>query len=188
MPGNGTFNLTALWRALGIKNPEPSVRESIQPVIVVGQFSQLTPQYRPPTAVFGGNVPAVGGEKPIIQVISRGLGGSLLGAFSHESTNAIYYAERAAPLAGFTNRPPAWLQSRDPVLSVVEVGNDPANPGSNSASPSVTDFPGAYNYPLQPFWLAPGGVVVFWSSVAGSALSNWSMQLTDLPASDPPAQ
>jgi len=183
VPGNGTFNLTAIWRALGIKNPEPRMRESIQPVINVGDFSQLVPQHRPPTAMFGGDIPNAVGERPIVQITSRGPGGALIGNFRHDNPNTFFYSE-GSPQAGLAPVLPNPRLSpvERPMSSLVEKGTIIANPSNPQLAPGVErDSP--FDCWRYPFWMRPGQTIFFWSTVTNNNVTSWSIQLVDIPAS-----
>jgi len=187
MPGNGTFNLTAIWRALGIKNPETSLRESVQPVILVGDFSQLTPLHRPPTAHYGGNIAAVAGERPIVQVTSRATGGTLIGTFRNDSVQTFFYSQGAVQTGLTAVAPNPILAGRENMVmdSLVEKGTVPANPGDQTNSP-YTDENSPYLMSRYPMLMFPGQTVFFWVNTNNLAINAWMLELVDLPASQPP--
>jgi len=186
VPGNGTFNLTALWRALGIKNPDPSMRESVQPVIIVADFSQLTPQHRPPTASYGATVNGVAGEQSFLQVTSRAPGGTLVQGPNHDTTGKTLHAIQA-PIAGALALVPGALWSVAPMQSLVETGTDVGPIGNGNILPVINDND-AIQFGQAPtaWWLPPGRTWIVWVNTLAFGLSNITFTLVDLPASQPP--
>ncbi len=182
--GNGTFNLTRFFAEMGIKNPSPDMREIVQPVVLVGDFSLLTPQHRPPMQAFGGDVVGVVGEFSIVQVISRAPGGCIL-AIIQTGTGSRPFQTRDVPITGLTNVVPTARFSNDPVVSVVEAGTDPVEPGNAAISPftipsTFATFPG---YPI-PFWLPQGTAFIFWAQASGVGIIDWTLVLQDILASE----
>lgn len=181
--GNGSFNLTALWRALGIKNPETSISERVQPIINVGDFTGLVPQHFPPTNVFGGDVTLVIGEFGTVQVISRDPGGCIL-KLVQSGTAALAFQTQAVPEAGLTPVIPTTQFSNEPVQSIVESGTVAVQPGDPNISPTTIPsnfqfYPGAN----PQFWIPPGRVFVMFT-VGAAAIINWSLFVVGLPAAE----
>jgi len=176
VPGNGTFNLTALWRALGIKNPQPTFTERVQPVIVVQDFSLLTPQHRPATASFRGDVDPVVGEFTAIQVTSRSPGGTLVPWFN--SGRSLTFRTGAMVFTAPIVEAPSGLYSRDPIVSEVITGSNAVAPAFGFLPLGLTD--------TAPIWIPQGGSYVMQNSATGQSINNWSMFIIDLPASDNP--
>lgn len=183
MPGQGTFNLSEFFRQFGIKNPEPSVRESIQPVVNVGNFAGLTPQHRAPTGAFGGDQAGVVGEFTVWQVRSLGAGGSLLHQVSPGT--ATHHFIVGNPIAGLAIVPAAGFLSDQPCLSRVERGTVPVIPAAAGDSPST---PSA-NFVLwpgfrEPFYVPPGQAFILFSAAAGLAINGTTFIVSDVPASE----
>lgn len=182
MPGNGTFNLTALWRALGIKNPRPQMFESVQPVINVGRFHNLVPAHRPPTAAFGGDVPLVAAQFSIAQMISRGPGGAFLRMAGSSTTNGPWIVR--TPLAGLVEVSPSAILSREAPLSSMQRGNLVGAPGVATASPSLPSssfnvFPNGGDLQL---WIPHGMAFVVWNPAIGFGMSDVTFVVEDVPA------
>jgi len=188
MPGVGDFNLRSFFRAMGIKNPETSMREFVQPVILVGDMSDITPQYRPPSGVFGGDLAATAGEFSVIQLICRAEGGTLVHVWEGDS-NIVMYAtgQRVALDTVFeADYPLGCLGSVEPPVSLVETGSIIVNPLvanrlPNASSLQKTPLEGAMN---RPFWLPPGGTLTWVTGQVNSSVTDWTLWITDLPASE----
>jgi hypothetical protein len=184
--GNGTFNLTAIYRALGIKNPEPEIRETVQPVLLVGDMRFLTPQHRPPSGAFGGNISAVVGEFAAIQVTARAAGGCLVPMLQEASTlrySTLFDRESQLTLAT------AGAQfSRDPLVSQVFTGNITAKPLGDGVAPAVNStvfqaWPNTTDFKL---FIPAGGRILFWHPTSNQAINAWSINVVDIPASEHP--
>lgn len=184
--GNGTFNLTALYRALGIKNPEPSVREFVQPVINVGDFAVLTPLHRPPMQAFGGDIVGVPATFVIIQLLSLGPGGSQI--VDVGASLLLPYRTDIPLVAGLTESIAGATFSNEPVQSRVFFGNDAVEPGSQLVSPhwpntTFGEWPGSGDFIA---WLPHGTVLTTWNPLLGNAINDWSITVMDIPASEAP--
>lgn len=182
MPGNGTFNLTALWRALGIKNPQTTLSERVQPVINVGDFSLLTPQHRPPTALFGGNVAAVAGEFSTIQVISRGPGGCVVPFFTAGNQDMKWH--EGVVEGGLTPLVPQGQFSNEPIASIAETGTLLVRPGVALVSPGIATESPPWPTALSFLWIRPGRALVFWRDAAASGIVGFSLIVIDVPAAE----
>jgi len=184
MPGVGDFNLRSFFRALGIKNPQPSMREFVQPVIIAGDMSEITPQYRPPTGVFGGDVAGAAGEFSWIQLVSRAEGGSLV---SLATASNFKYATDTNPLEDtpFTNPHPLHVQlSVEPPVSLVLTAASILIPQTSNRSPSSIDQNDrTEGYPKM-MWIRPGGNIVFFRTNTNTSINSWSLTVVDLPASE----
>jgi len=186
MPGVGDFNLRSFFRAMGIKNPQPSMREFVQPVILAGDMSEIVPQYRPPSAVFGGDIAAVVGEHSFFQLTSRAAGGTLVHGFGGDII--LHFQTINPALANTLNAdfPLAVQSSVEPPVSLVGTGSITPFPTSGSLMPStsVTDiFPntGGRNKPL---WIRPGDSLFVGHFGVNAAVNQWYLWITDIPASE----
>jgi len=184
MPGVGDFNLRSFFRAMGIKNPETSMREFVQPVIVVGDMSEITPQYRPPQGYFGGDVAATVGEFSYFQMVSRAEGGSLVmagsdsslrfGTFATALAGTIFEADHILSVQGSVD-PPVSLVSTGSVVPVPLVTN--RTPGTD-ASFNIAKGGG------EMIWIRPGTTFAVWSFTANASINRWWLKVIDLPASE----
>lgn len=182
MPGIGDFNLSAFFRAMGIKNPAPSVRETVQPVVVVGQLGGLTPRYENPTSPFGGNVSAIVAEFSYFTVTAAAPGGCLIRNARSDALDVVYGT--AARVPGLTVVVPSGQFSVNPVQSVVESGTDAVNAiGSAVANPKIQTNTNFSEYG-GPFYVPPGITAVFQSTATNQALTDWSLMIEDLPSAE----
>lgn len=181
--GNGTFNLRFFYRAMGIKNPEPGVREFVQPVVNVGNFAGLTPAYEPPTFLGGGMVSAAVGEWSIIQIRSVAPGGTYLKKFNANNGDFIMGIVATAT-AGLTAVDDLGPLSFEPSVVVVLEGNDAVSPITGSF-PNVR-VQGGMNM-CYPLFIPPGRIF----SIQGAAQNqevNYSLCLMDVPAAELPPE
>jgi len=186
VPGVGDFNLRAFFRALGIKNPQPSMREFVQPVIIAGDMSEITPQYRPPEGVFGGDIAGVSLEFSWVQVISRAEGGTL--AMGGADT-AVRYGTFDTPLSNniITSPYPIAVQSSaEPPVSLVQTGSEAAVPIATNRSPSADAI-----FDIQSggmgarfFWIRPGTAFAMWGIGANASVNRFWLRIVDIPASE----
>jgi len=186
VPGNGTFNLTGLWRALGIKNPQPTIREVVQPVVLTADFSDLQPQHPPPMGSFGGDIGAVVAEFATLQVTSAAPGGCYIDQYF--SGNQDLHYGIGPRIGGLFTIAPSGVYSPDPLLSIVEFGTDPVNiftitttPSTPAANRSV--WPGAG----RPFFIPAGQSFIAQFQTVNVAINNWAMLVRDVPNSENPA-
>ena len=127
----GSFNVAELLRQLGLKSVhELPIAPSVQPVLVAGDASGLTPPLLPPTAWAGATIGAVIGQLGGLQVQSLGVGGCWVRQclFAVGQTTVIPFAITAAdPIAGgYATVLTKNEMAPDPTVSVVRVGNDAA--------------------------------------------------------------
>jgi len=189
MAGVGDFNLRSFFRAMGIKNPQPSMREFVQPVIIVGDMSDIVPQYRAPSGIFGGDAQAVAAEFTFIQVTSRAEGGTLIHGFASDATNISMLTVAPALIMAtvFEADYPLGMQlSVEPPVSLVQSGTIVVNPGTANRLPnpsSSNQFPLA-GMTSRPWWLRPGDTMVFIVGAANTGVNDWNLWITDLPASE----
>lgn len=185
MPGNGTFNLAALWRALGIKNPQTSVSERLQPVLIASDMSGLTPQHQAPTGAFGGDLGQVAGEFGFIELISQDPGGCWMEFFA--ANQPVNFA--IAPRSG---------------LGIVSVDAGPFSIGrlvsrvlsdtlASSPVPLRSNTPITHAVTTSQTWMrAPrlfvpqGDSMFFVTTGVNIALTNWTIIVTGVPASEIP--
>lgn len=184
--GNGTFNLEALYRRLGIKNPQPDVREFVQPVITVGDFRDLTPRLVAPTYFGGGSIAAELLEFSIIQITSRAKGGTLLLNWS-TGVFPLLAGIRTTPVAGLTAVADRGPLSFEASAVLVEEGTAVADPLPGD-HPEInvalrSNWPGTFD-----FFIPPGRFLVIASGVVNTAIPAWAVVLRDVPAAElPPA-
>lgn len=183
MPGVGDFNLRSFFRAMGIKNPDTSMREFVQPVILVGDMSEITPQYRPPRGIFGGDVAATVGEFSTIQMTSRAEGGTLLGCGADTVLRYATITPRLIDTDKTADVVPACQFSVEAPVSLVGTGGVILLPGVTLQSPSTdTDF--NLQEQRRYFWVRPGDTFAMWAIVANTSINRWWMDVIDLPASE----
>jgi len=184
MPGLGTFNLTAFWRAMGIKNPHPTMFETIQPVINVGDMAGLTPQHVPPTDWFGGDVAAVAAEFSLIQVTARAAGGCLIPVANIGTQIPNFGIVPRVP--GLTPLAGVGPFSNEPLVSLVEIGTRTPNPLTVGISPHILTSNISVFPATVPFYVPPGQSMIFIRDVVNGSILNWTMCVVDVPASEPP--
>lgn len=185
MPGNGTFNLSRLWQALGVKNPQSTLSERVQPVINVGQLGHLTPRFVNPTNLFGGDVAGAAGDFSAVVLLSRAPGG----------TN-ILFAGVAAAAFGTVNRGldtviapnPMTVSgnfSARPFLSLVQRGRFAAVPVGGADVQA--QLPAAGSFPTGAvMWIPPGERFFISALASNSALLNFLLLAEDLEAAQLP--
>ncbi len=184
--GQSTFNLTEFFNRLGIKNPQPTMLESVQPVILAGDFSGLTPQNHPPMDIFGSDISNVAGEFSMVQVRSRDPGGCYI-AWTNFNGLVPVYGRVDPAVTGLTPLAGSGPYSNDPLLTTVEVGTDPVLPFTRAVLPT---WP-AINLNIFPstttrIYLPNGAVFVTARDTVALALLNWSMCIVGVPASESP--
>lgn len=168
---------------MGIKNPEPSMRETVQPVIVVGDMSEITPQYRPPTGYYGGDTAAFVAEWSFIEVVCRSGGGSLMGL---TLASNVHWATTTPVAATYFDDPypVAAVCSVEPPVSLVRTGHTGTIPFAANRSPVTLASQGVPIAVSRLLWLPPGGTMLFFRPVANTSIQDWSLLLIDLPAAE----
>jgi len=180
MPGVGDFNLAAFFRAMGIKNPQPSVRESVQPVVVVGQFAGLTPRYENPTGSYGGNVVAVALEFSYFTLTAAAPGGCLLRAARCDAIDLLFGTGARVP--GLVVLAPSGQYSVNPMRSVVEFGTDAIQSiGTATANPKMQTNVGLEGVPL---YVPPNVTAIFQTVAANQSITDFAMIVEDLPSAE----
>jgi hypothetical protein len=179
---NGTFNLTEFYRQLGIKNPEPGVRETVQPVLIVGDLSGLTPRHVPPTFIGGGALTDVAGEYTIYQFTSRSPGGSVILSLMCSSFCRVGIA---APTAGLAVLPDRGPLSNEASTVLAEFGHD-------AADPMAGDHPllrcANFHSFAKGWFVPPGRTLVFSPPVVEYAVDNFAIVIEDIPAAEIPPE
>ena len=178
MPGVGDFNLSAFFRAMGIKNPQPSVRESVQPVVNVGNFDGLTPRYQPPTGAFGGDVGLVAGQTSFIQVTPRTPGGCLIHWAGSDAVDLLF-GIRTVPLFVATEVVPTANFSVNPVRALVEDGQSVLVPFVAAETPQINSSQGG-TLTSYPWFIPPGNIFVQTHKAAGSNILDWNLIVSDV--------
>jgi len=189
MPGDGDFNLRSFFRALGIKNPEPSVRQSLQPVIIAGDMSQIVPQYLPPSGIFGGDVAAQVAQFSFIQLTSRAEGGTLIHGFGSDLTGISFVTITPALTADtvFEADYPLGCQfSVEPPVSLVQTGAIIVNPVTANRAPNPST---AQQFPevgtkTGSMWLRPGDTFLLITGIVNTSINDWFLWISDIPASE----
>lgn len=168
-----TFNLSEFHRQMGMKNPVPNVGDTVFPVVVVGDFSNLTPKHQPPTGFFGGSLPAVAAQFTVIQIRSRALGGTNFQMWS--TAQNIKFGLFPTAIAGLTVFPDRGPLSNEASVVVVEGGSVAVDPTAGD------DFP-VVRAPQQPFafYIPTGANLVLVALVANQAIDNWAVILEDI--------
>lgn len=169
---------------MGIKNPDTSMRETVQPVILVGDMSEITPQYRPPSGVFGGELAGQSGQFSWIQLISRAGGGSLVSMVA--ATNFKMATDTALVNdTVFTDPHPLHVQlSVEPPVSLCRTGADILIPQTNNRSAGSSDQNDRTEGHPKMMWIRPGGNIVFFRNSANTSINGWSLTVVDLPAAE----
>lgn len=183
IPGTTDFNLQSFLRAIGERGGggEYQFARTIQPVVNLADFTNLTPSHEPPVGQFGGAVPAAAGEHAAVRLTSLGKGGTyILDSWFQTvpgSGVARFTRNSALVFIGALAAPP-FLYSEDPILSTMESGTVlNANLPAGATTPTFgSDFfpPG--------LWIPPGGT---WEMFAlnGNTLLSWGVTISDVPVS-----
>ncbi len=172
--GRGTFNLVEFFRQLGIKTPEPDVREFLQPVVIASDLSKLSPQHVPPTYLGGVAIGQVVGEYGIVQITSTAPGGTILRGLYSTPEFKWGIAARTAGLAAVGDVGPMSMKAAQ---VVVESGTDAVNP--HAANTCLAKF--ANWWTGLELWIPPGKTLVFATPDANAVL-NLSLLLQDVPS------
>jgi hypothetical protein len=168
-----TYNLAEFYRQMGIKNPSPDLREFVQPVVLVGDFSSLCPQHRVPTYIGGGTVTLSGGNHTILQVTARAKGGCVLNDFNFGNSTLKYgIGPHTAGLAVVPDRGPLSLQAS---TALVESGTTAVDP-----VPGEWPLTNALQI-LGPFYIPPGRTFVI-SAGTATSIGQFALTVFDLPA------
>jgi len=183
MPGDGTFNLSRFFQAIGIKNPHPTVSERITPVLIAGDLSQLTPAHYPPTGAFGGDEGAVAAEVGVIEINSLDRGGCFI---EYMAANAGLIFGIADPDLTGTLAVDAGPFSAEPILSQVFHGTLLVSPLPPAVS-SPINLPVSTSTRFQaarPLYVPPGRSIFFVTSGVNSAITNWTVIVRGVPAAE----
>jgi len=178
--GTSDFNFYEWGRAMGLKLPDLAgveIAGSIQPTVSIGDFADLTPTHAPPTATFGGNQVAVGGEFGSLQVVSLGRGGTNIRQLHASPLLGVYvWTIGVTRRAGYTALvPQTW--SLTPPTTIVEIGTNAAGLDFLTQPSFVaTEFPVG-------FWLPPGQTLRVEFNVVNLA-SRFVVTVSDVPASE----
>ncbi len=123
--GSGAFNITRLIAELGLKNvSELDVIERIQPVLPIGNLSDLTPPHVAPSALFGNFLPAVVALFGVFEIQCLAPGGAFVDWFSYIGSGDIGVRILVTPqIPAAPIIAPAGQASRDPVVSVARSDN-----------------------------------------------------------------
>lgn len=176
--GQSTFNLSRFFNQLGIKNPKPTMLESVQPVVNVGEFGELTPMFRQPSMMVGFDIGAVAAQRAIFQIHALGQGGTLV----HTVTSAgiIFFVTLQADL-GLANQSSVCIFGNTRPASLVTAGTSVVNPfGTTSGRNSASSRPN-FSIGNRPFFLDHGQILTCGVAGVNSALNNNNVWLTDLP-------
>jgi len=183
VPGNGTLNLSRLWRALGIKNPQTTISERVQLVIQVADFSRLVPEYRPATGSFGADVaPGGGGTFTRIEVTSRSPGGTIIRWFESGKNLRLITGAPDPALANVVIEAQSGTWSRDPLVSLVRTGQSVIAPPLTFVNLNA----GVLTELDDVLWIPPGSTALFINGVPAQIINLWGLFLIDLPAADAP--
>ncbi len=119
--GLGSFNVIAWAQEMGLVSlREAEIIERIQPVMSLGDFSDLVPQHEPPSGFAGGTAGAVVGQRSMIELQSLGPGGAVVKATFGLSVQTLEMQIGAPLLAGAGTI--AGQTSDDAPLSILRVG------------------------------------------------------------------
>jgi len=127
MAKGGAFNVSKLIRELGltaVTGEDMRVLETIQPTLLVGDLSDVTPPHVAASAMFGTTITAVAAESGVIELQCLAPGGCFIEwivTFAG-TTNIFMRVTTAAIAGGETVLTPAGQTSRDPLLSIVRSG------------------------------------------------------------------
>jgi len=189
MPGVGDFNLRSFFRALGIKNPAPSVRETIQPVILAGDFNDIVPQYRAPSAYVGGDTAATVGQLSVVQLVATGEGGAIVHGFGVDASALFRTLDNPVVLDTVFESPhPIAMQlSVEPPASFIQTGSiitavcTPTDEFPDIQSGNVFAEGALQNRGL---WIRPGSSLILQKTNTNSALGDFWFWFSDVPASE----
>jgi len=184
--GQSTFNLSQFFNRLGIKNANPNMLESVQPVISVGDLAHLTPQYVPPTQIFGGDTTAVAAQFSVIQIECRAPGGAFLPVLWGEAQTPLF-GRIATPETGLTPLVGVGPFSNDDIVSVVSSGTVAVAPLNATVSPNLPRLSGAQFFGGAPLYLPPGATLIISATAVNAAIINWWIMIQEIVASEMPA-
>lgn len=178
-----TFNLQAFITEMGLKRvSEFPIREVVQPVVTVGDFSSLTPAHVPPTAAFGRLIPAVIGQTCTVEVHSLGPGGTFILLFAGSAGTFYAFGTGTVATAGLAATPIPQVLSDPlvPVVSTVRDGTVVVPPVTNADRPVITGGQLLQGAPL----FIPRGLFFQASVVIANSLLNYAIIVSDVPASE----
>lgn len=184
--GTGAFNVSRLIAELGLKQltgEELDVLEKIQPVLQVGDLSDVTPPHVAPSAIFGafigGGVGTFGG----VQFQSLAPGGSFVEwiTFDSTTTNANFMIETTDP--GFpTLLAAAGQASRDATQTIVRTG---ALATINALAPVISSTAAIISFTTRPIFIPRGAFFVIQNATAGAgAFAFFGVGWREVPASE----
>jgi len=163
---------------MGLKNlRDLPLVERVQPIVNVGNHAGLLPQYRAPVAAWGGNVPAVVGERSALELRAGGPGGAVIEDFLFLPVGAT--GLRAHQLAAFSLAAlsaPLAIFSIVPTESEVRTGSMvvPATPGFVVLNTTL---------PTNGWYLPRGSVLRFFATVDNVGF-DFALVVRDVPASE----
>lgn len=183
--GNGTFNLEKIYRALGIKNPEPSVSERVQLVAQVHDFEDLAPPHRAPTGAWGGDQILAAGQRTSFQIIPKAPGGAMLWYFDFGTSILQFRTTPTVEAALILRVPRAIFSTEVPVCQVLS-GTLAVSPVVANASPSWGTANRFQAMNVKPLWIPPGQTLLFSHDTPGVTVPNWTVIVSDVTATENP--
>jgi len=181
----GAFNVSRLIRELGLQvlgaDDLMRVRTEIQPVMAVGDLSDVTPPHVAPTALFGRTLLSGGGNtwKFEVQCLAPG-GGFCEWIMYNGVANALMRVGLTTITAGGVVVPNVGQLSRDPIVSIVRAADSvPAGlPGA------ILSGAGEF-YPMAPRpMFIPRGSFLQFEAGALATVGNLSFVWREVPASE----
>jgi len=134
MAKGGAFNVTALIKELGlqtISGDTMRVLETIQPTIPVGDLSDVTPPHVQASGFFGEQMTGGGGLFGTCEIQCLGAGGLFIDWVSCTGSQSCAIRIQDATIAGgLPVVTPAGRTSRDPLVSIVRLGQTGNGSGS----------------------------------------------------------
>ncbi len=182
----GAFNVTALIRELGLQAVEPDVMEvlrRIQPVITVGDLSDVTPPHVAPTAIFGSLSLSAAGTNGTVALQCLAPGGGFIEWVTIQSTTAnALMSVRTVDPGVVTVVGPAGQVSRDPVVSIVRQDAIAALGAPNILLSQTENF---FGFSPRPLFIPRASFFILQASNAGVGPSfSWGFSFREVPASE----
>lgn len=181
--GQSTYNLSEFFNRLGIKNPRPTMLESVQPVVVAGELSRLAPQLVPPTDIWHIDRNAAAGSFSQAQFCSRGAGGALIHSF-HAGGSIAEFALVDAPQALLVTIAGSGPYSAEAPASIVQVGLDLVNPIAAFAASFPNQNTPMFTGPGQSLFIPAGKIFLISTKGMNQGLTNGYIFASDIPASE----
>jgi len=180
------FNLAEWVRRLGWKRAdEPNVTYDVQPVLVLGDQSALTPRYQGPGAVLGGSQASTAGQHSLLRWNANSAGGMIVHGFEATAVGGFNWGI-VTGVSVFDTGPVAMNTGNQTQPGAVVTGEIAATLPGNKLLVAATDP--SHSVIVGDLRLQPGGLFVrsgaallFETIQPANTFAGWAL-IEELPA------